>query len=69
MSSVNLLLVPGMYILLSPTEELPEGTDVHIRQHSHQKHLNLCLPLYYYAQVINELGKTQLRNSTVLQCL
>ena len=43
---------------------LPEGTDVHIRQHIHQKDLNLCLPLYYYGKVIAELEKTQTRNLT-----
>ena len=36
---------------------LPEGTDVHIQQHIHQKDLILCLPLYYYAKVLVELEK------------
>ena len=36
---------------------LPEGTDVHIQQHNHQKDLNLCLSLYYYGKVIVELAK------------
>ena len=48
---------------------LPEGTDIHILQHIYQKDLIFCLPLYYYAMVIFELGKTQTRNSTVLWCL
>ena len=34
---------------------LPEGADVHIQQHTHQKDLNLFLPLYYYGKVIVEL--------------
>ena len=36
---------------------LPGGTDVYIQRHIHQKDLNLCLPLYYYAKVIAELKK------------
>ena len=36
---------------------LPEVTDVHIKQHNHQKDLNLCLSLYYYRKVIVELEK------------
>ena len=43
-----------------------EGTDVHMEQHIHQKELNLCLPLYYNAKVLVELGKTQARNLNVL---
>ena len=41
--SVNILckfaMLPAMYILLSPQEGalLPEGKDVHIRQHIHKK--------------------------------
>ena len=30
----------------------PEGTDIHIQQHNHQKDLNLCLSLYYYGKII-----------------
>ena len=45
------------YILLSPL--LPEGKDVHIQQHFHQKDLNFCLPLYYYSKVIVESERTQ----------
>ena len=41
---------------------LPDGTDVHIQQHIHQKYLNLCLPPYYYGKVIVELEKTQTGN-------
>ena len=42
------------YYLLSKKMStlLPEGTDVHIQQHIHQKHFNLCLPLSYYGKVI-----------------
>ena len=36
---------------------LPEGTDIHIQQHIHQKDLNLCLPLHYQGNVIVELEK------------
>ena len=36
---------------------LHKGIDVHIQQHIHQKDLNLCLPLYYYAKVSVELEK------------
>ena len=38
-----------VYILMSPQEvhSLPEGTNVHIWQHIHQKVLHLCLPKYY----------------------
>ena len=43
-----------------------EGTDAHIQQNIHQKDLDFCLPLYFYAKVIVELEKTQTRNSTVL---
>ena len=52
--------VPGVYCLLFPQEEdvrekrytlLPERADLHIRQHIHQKDLNLYLPLYGYAIV------------------
>ena len=32
----------------------------------HQKDLNLCLTLYYYAKVIAELENTQTRNTAVL---
>ena len=45
---------------------LPDGTDVRIQQHIHQKDLNLCLPLYQYGKVIVELEKAQTRNSTGL---
>ena len=49
---------------------LPEVTDVHIKQHSHQKDLNLCLSLHYYLKVIVELEKkTQTRNLTVFMVL
>ena len=48
---------------------LHEGTDVHIQKHNHQKDLNLCMTLYYYAKVTAKLGKTQTRNSTLLWCL
>ena len=48
---------------------LPEGTDVHIQQHIHQKDLNFCLPLCYYGKVIVELEKTQLSNLTVFMVL
>ena len=46
-----------------------EGTDVHIQECIHQKDLNLCLPLYYYAKVTVELEKSQTRNSTVFMVL
>ena len=36
---------------------LPEGIDVHIQQHIHQKDLNLCLTSYDYVKVIDELEK------------
>ena len=45
---------------------LPEETNVHIQQLIHQKELSLCLPLYYNAKVLVELGKTQARNLNVL---
>ena len=32
---------------------LHEGTNVYIKQHIHQKDLNFCLSLYYYAKVID----------------
>ena len=35
---------------------LPEGTDIHIQQHNHQKDLNICLSLYYYDKVIGEVA-------------
>ena len=38
---------------------LPKGKDVLIQQHSHQKDLNLCLPLYYCGKVIVELEKNK----------
>ena len=48
---------------------LPEGKDVHIQQHIHQRDLNLFLPLYYYGKVIVELEKTQIRNLNVFMVL
>ena len=60
-------MVLGVYILLSPP--IPEGTDVHILQHIHQKELNLCLLLYYYGKVIAEIEKAQTMNSTVFMML
>ena len=48
---------------------LPEGKDVHIQQHIHQKDLNLCLTLYCYGKVIVELEKTRTRNLTVLMVI
>ena len=50
-------MVPGVYILFFP------------QRHIHQKDSNLSLTLYYYAKVIVELNKTQIRNSSVLWCL
>ena len=60
-SSVNLLwcqvcifycpLRKKRYILLS------QCTDVHIQQHIHKNVLNLCLPLYYYGNVVVKLEK------------
>ena len=44
---------------------LPEGTDIHIQQHSRQKDLNPCVSLYCYSKVIVELENTQTRNLTV----
>ena len=44
-------IVPDIHILLFPHEEdlysSAEGTDVHTWQHTHQKDVKLCLPLYY----------------------
>ena len=48
---------------------LPEGKDVHIQQHIHQKDSNLSLPLYYSGKAIAELEKTQTRNLTVFMVL
>ena len=45
---------------------LPKGKDVLIQQHSHQKDLNLCLPLYYCGKVIVELEKNK---QGILLCL
>ena len=65
-------MVSGVYILLSLRKKrsvlLSVDTHVHIQQHIHQKDLNLCLALHYYAKVVVELKKTQTRNSTAL-CL
>ena len=36
---------------------IPDGTDIHIKQHIHQKDLNHCLPLYYYGNGIADLEK------------
>ena len=60
-SSVNLLWCQ-MCTFYCPLRQkrctlLPKGTDEHIQQHIHQKDLNLCLPLYYYAKVSVELEK------------
>ena len=38
---------------------LPEGTDIHIQQHNHQKYLNPCLSRYYYRKVIAELENSK----------
>ena len=43
--------------------------DIHIQQHIHPKDLNLCLTSYDYVNVIDELEKTQTKNSAVLWCL
>ena len=48
---------------------LQEGKDVHIQQHIHQKDLKICLPLYYYGNLVVELEKTQTRNLTVFMVL
>ena len=48
---------------------LPEGTDVHIQQHIHQKDLNIRLTLYFHAKAIVELEKTQTKNAVILRCL
>ena len=48
---------------------LSEGTDVHIQQHIHQKDLNLCLTLYYYGKVFDQLEKKQTRNLTAFMVL
>ena len=42
---------------------------IQIQQHIHQKDLSLCLTSYDYAKDIDELEKTQTRNSAVLWCL
>ena len=52
------VMVADVYVLLPPQEEkryffFPDGTDVHIWQHIHQKYFNLCLPLRYYAKIIH----------------
>ena len=60
LSIYEFAIVPAVNILLRSQEEeilLPDGPDVHIQQHSHQKHLNPCLSLYYYGKVIVELEK------------
>ena len=65
-------MVPGVYILSSLRKKnyatLPEGTDAytHIQQHIHQKYLNFCLTSSDYSKVIDELEKTQKKNSAVL---
>ena len=49
---------------------LPEGTDILIQQHNHQKDLNPCLSLYYYGKAIDELEKKKKkRNLTVFMVL
>ena len=54
--------VPGVYILLCPRKNkytlFPDGTDILIQKHNHQKDLHHCLLLYYYGKVIAELEKT-----------
>ena len=60
-------MVSIAYILLSSQEGekcsvLPEGTDVRIQQHIHQKNLNLCQTSYYYAKVIVKLKNALTRN-------
>ena len=47
----------------------PEGTDIHNQQHIHQKYLNLCLPLDYYAKIDFKLEKTRTSNLTVSMVL
>ena len=63
----------GVHILLSLRRKkwctlLPEGTDVHIQQHIHQKDLKLCLQLHFYVKVIVKFEKRQRSKSTML-CL
>ena len=48
---------------------LPEEADVHIQQPIRQKDLNLYLASFDCAKVIDELEKTQTKNSAVLWCL
>ena len=67
-------IVPCVYIFIVPSKRerhtiLPDGTDVHIQQHIHQKDLNICLALYFHARVIVELEKTQTKNAIILRCL
>ena len=58
-------MVPGVYILLYPQEE-----ELHYSKHFKplSKTFNLCLTSYDYAKVIDEIEKTQTRNSAVLWC-
>ena len=57
-------MVLGVYILLSPP--IPEGTDVHILQHIHQKDLNLVC---YYIIMGRLLLKWKKRKQGIQLCL
>ena len=48
----GLLMKIYLFQLFNLTNLFPEGTDIHIKQHSHKKDLNLCLSLYYYGKII-----------------
>ena len=56
---VNLLWCQEYIFYCAPMKKkytlLPEGTDIHIKQHNHWKDVNLCLSLYYYGKVVDEL--------------
>ena len=64
-------IVLGVYILLPQKDKVQiflraQMYTLHVQQYIHQKDLNLCLPLYYYAKVIVELEKNKEFNCVVV---
>ena len=48
----GLLMKIYLFQLFNLFNLFPEGTDIHIKQHNHQKDLNLCLSLHNYGKII-----------------
>ena len=69
--SVNLMWFQECIFYCAPIKKrftlLPEGTDIHIQQHSYLKDLNPCLSLNIMATSLLNWKITQTRNLTVFK--